>query len=144
MSTQHFDAVIIGAGVAGLCALHRLRDLGLSVLAYERASGVGGVWYWNRYPGARFDSESYTYCYSFSKALLEEWNWRERFAAQPEVLEYLRHVTDRFGLRRDIRFRTTVTAARFDVGDNAWVVMTDDGGQTRAPYLLSAAGALSA
>src|SRR5690606_23178553 len=91
-----------------------------------------------------FDSESYTYCYSFSESLLEEWNWRERFAAQPEVLEYLRHVTDRFGLRRDIRFGTAVTTARFDEGDNAWVVMTDDGGQTRATYLISAAGALSA
>src|SRR5690606_1857998 len=95
MSTQHFDAVIIGAGVAGLCALHRLRDLGLSVLAYERASGVGGVWYWNRYPGARFDSESYTYCYSFSPQLLEEWNWSERFAAQPEVLAYLSYAAER-------------------------------------------------
>ena len=138
------DVVVIGAGVAGLCALYRLRELGLRVRVFEQGSDVGGVWYWNRYPGARFDSESYTYCYSFSKALLEEWSWRERFAAQPEVLEYLRHVTDRFGLRRDIRFRTTVTAARFDEGDNAWVVMTDDGGQTRATYLISAAGALSA
>jgi cation diffusion facilitator CzcD-associated flavoprotein CzcO len=139
-----FDAVIIGAGVAGLCALHRLRESGLSVRAYDSASDVGGVWYWNRYPGARFDSESYTYCYSFSQALLDEWNWRERFAAQPEVLGYLSHVADRFDLRRDICFDTRVVAAHYDDADRSWLIRTDDDRVVRSRYLVTAAGALSA
>jgi cation diffusion facilitator CzcD-associated flavoprotein CzcO len=138
-----FDAVVIGAGVAGLCALYRLREAGFSVLGVERGGDVGGVWYWNRYPGARFDSESYTYCYSFSQALLDDWNWRERFAAQPEVLDYLNHVADRFDLRRGVRFGTAVIAARFDVDAGIWAVTTDRGELLRSRFLISAAGALS-
>jgi cation diffusion facilitator CzcD-associated flavoprotein CzcO len=142
--SERVDAVVIGAGVAGLCALHRLREIGLTARAFESASDVGGVWFWNRYPGARFDSESYTYCYSFSKALLEEWDWQERFAAQPEVLAYLRSFADRFDLRRDIRFDTRVTAARYDERDAAWAVATDRGDSVRASFVVAAVGALSA
>jgi cation diffusion facilitator CzcD-associated flavoprotein CzcO len=141
---ERLDAVVIGAGIAGLYALYRLRELGLAVKAVESASDVGGVWYWNRYPGARFDSESYTYCYSFSQPLLAEWNWQERFAAQPEILAYLNHVADRFDLRRDIAFDTTVTAAAYDEHDSAWVVETDCGRRFRASYVIAATGALSA
>lgn len=139
-----YDAVVIGAGLAGLCALHRLRELGLHVVACERAADVGGVWYWNRYPGARFDSESYTYCYSFSDELLEEWQWRERFAAQPEILSYLNHVADRFDLRRHIRFETEVTAAEYDEQARCWEILTSRGERVRARYLVSAMGSLSA
>lgn len=98
-----FDVIVVGAGIAGLYQLYRLRELGLSVRVFEAGSGVGGTWYWNRYPGARFDSESYTYGYSFSDELLADWNWSEHFAAQPETLRYLNHVADRFDLRRDIQ-----------------------------------------
>ena len=105
-----FDAVVVGAGVSGLYQLHRLRELGMSVHAYEAGGDVGGTWYWNRYPGARFDSESYSYGYSFSPELLDEWDWSERFSAQPETLRYLQHVADRFDLRRDITFDTRVNA----------------------------------
>jgi cation diffusion facilitator CzcD-associated flavoprotein CzcO len=98
---EDFDAVIIGAGVSGLYQLHRLRQLGLKVRVFESGTGVGGTWYWNRYPGARFDSESYTYGYSFSPELLEEWDWEERFASQPETERYLNYVADKFDLRRD-------------------------------------------
>ena len=105
------DAVVIGAGFAGLYMLHRLRDMGLSVRVFERGSGVGGTWYWNRYPGARCDTDSVEYSYQFSDALQQEWRWTERFATQPEILHYLEHVADRFDLRRDIRFGTSVTEA---------------------------------
>jgi len=108
-----FDAVVIGAGVTGLYQLYRLRELGLRVRTLEAASGVGGTWYWNRYPGARFDSESWTYGYSFSQALLDTWDWSEHFAAQPETERYLNHVADVFDLRRDIQFNTRVTAAQW-------------------------------
>ena len=138
------EAVIIGAGVAGLCALYRLREQGVSVRGYERASNVGGVWYWNRYPGARFDSESYTYCYSFSQALLDEWDWQESFAAQPEILSYLNHVTERFDLRRDISFNTGVTGAHFDGQSGTWLIDSDRGQQVRTRYLITAVGSLSA
>jgi cation diffusion facilitator CzcD-associated flavoprotein CzcO len=103
-AVEQFDVMIIGAGVTGLYALYRLRALGLSVRAFEAGGGVGGTWYWNRYPGARFDSESYTYGYSFSEELLQEWDWQEHFAAQPETERYLNYVADKFDLRRDIRF----------------------------------------
>src|SRR5579864_3308472 len=108
-----FDAVIIGAGVSGLYQLYRLRGLGLKVRVFETGTGVGGTWYWNRYPGARFDSESYTYGYSFSPELLEEWSWAERFAPQPETERYLNHVADKFDLRRDIQFESRVNAAHY-------------------------------
>jgi cation diffusion facilitator CzcD-associated flavoprotein CzcO len=141
--TLDFDAVIIGAGVAGLCALHRLIESGLSVRGFERGGDVGGVWYWNRYPGARFDSESYTYCYSFSPELLAEWNWREHFAAQPEIHSYLRHVAERFDLRRHIGFDTEVVSAHYDDDHHLWRVTTDRGEVVRSRYLISCAGALS-
>src|SRR6202046_1032542 len=108
-----FDAIVIGAGVSGLYQLYRLRELGLTVRVFEAGSGVGGTWYWNRYPGARFDSESWTYGYSFSQELLDEWHWEEHFAAQPETERYLNYVADNFDLRRDIQFNSLVTAAHY-------------------------------
>ena len=109
--------------------LHRLRDMGLSVRVFERGSGVGGTWYWNRYPGARCDTDSVEYSYQFSDALQQEWRWTERFATQPEILRYLEHVADRFDLRRDIRFGTSVTEAAFDEAAGCWRIATDDGAQ---------------
>src|SRR5262247_2026630 len=111
---EQFDAIIIGAGVTGLYALYCLRACGLSVRVFEDGGGVGGTWYWNRYPGARFDSESYTYGYSFSEELLQEWAWSEHFAAQPETERYLNFVADTFDLRRDIRFDSRVASATYD------------------------------
>src|SRR3954449_8963513 len=110
--TRTLDALVIGAGVAGLYQLYQLRKLGLQVRAYDTAAGVGGTWYWNRYPGARCDSESHVYCYSFDEALLQEWNWSERYPEQHEILAYLEHVSGRFDLARSIRFNTRVTTAR--------------------------------
>ena len=104
-TAMDFDAVVIGAGVSGLYQLYRLRELGLRVRVFEAGTGVGGTWYWNRYPGARFDSESWTYGYSFSQELLEEWDWEEHFAAQPETERYLNYVADKFDLRRDIQLQ---------------------------------------
>ena len=109
-----YDTIIIGAGMSGLYQLYRLRELGLRVRVLEAGTNVGGTWYWNRYPGARFDSESYSYGYSFSKELLAEWDWSEHFAGQPETLRYLNHVADKFDLRRDIQFKSRVTAAHYD------------------------------
>ena len=113
---ERFDAIIIGAGVSGLFELYRFREMGLTVRVYEEGGGVGGTWYWNRYPGARFDSESYSYGYSFSEELLREWDWKEHFAGQPETERYLNHVADKFDLRKDIQFHTRVVSARFDEG----------------------------
>ena len=126
------DAVVIGAGFAGLYMLHRLRKMGLSVRVFERGSGVGGTWYWNRYPGARCDTDSVEYSYQFSDALQQEWRWTERFATQPEILRYLEHVADRFDLRRDIRFGTSVTEAAFDEAAGCWRIATDDGARLSA------------
>ena len=138
------DAVVIGAGFAGLYMLHRLRDMGLSVRVFERGSGVGGTWYWNRYPGARCDTDSVEYSYQFSDALQQEWRWTERFATQPEILRYLEHVADRFDLRRDIRFGTSVTEAAFDEAAGCWRIATDDGARLSARYCIMATGCLSA
>jgi cation diffusion facilitator CzcD-associated flavoprotein CzcO len=138
------DAIIIGAGIAGMYQLYRLRELGLSVQIFETGSGVGGTWYWNRYPGARFDSESYTYGYAFSDELLQEWNWSEHFAPQPETLRYLNHVADRFDLRRDIRFNSRVSSAAFDEASNRWEVTLDNGERFLARFLITAVGPLSA
>ena len=138
------DAVVVGAGFAGLYMLHRLRDMGLSVRVFERGSGVGGTWYWNRYPGARCDTDSVEYSYQFSDALQQEWRWTERFATQPEILRYLEHVADRFDLRRDIRFGTTVTEAAFDEAARCWRIATDDGARLSATYCIMATGCLSA
>ncbi|MGE0222502.1 MAG: flavin-containing monooxygenase [Acetobacteraceae bacterium] len=142
--TRCYDAIIIGAGIAGMYQLYRLRQLGLSVRVFETGSGVGGTWYWNRYPGARFDSESYTYQFSFSEELLAEWNWSEHFAPQPETLRYLNHVADRFDLRRDIQFNSRVTAARFDEDGRRWTVTLDSGEQHQSRFLVTAIGPLSA
>jgi len=138
------DALIVGAGFSGLYQLYCLRDrLGLSVEVLEAADGVGGTWYWNRYPGARCDSESHTYCYTFSKELLQEWEWTERYPAQPEILRYLNHVADRFDLRRNIRFNTRVTAAHYDEVANLWRVTTGQGERLTTKFLITAVGCLS-
>jgi cation diffusion facilitator CzcD-associated flavoprotein CzcO len=139
-----FDAVVIGAGVTGLYLLHKLRELGLRVRTFEAASGVGGTWYWNRYPGARFDSESWTYGYSFSRALLDTWDWSEHFASQPETERYLNHVADVFDLRREIQFNTRVTAARYREDTRSWEIVLQDGGRYTTRFLMTAIGVLSA
>ncbi|MCE2391976.1 MAG: NAD(P)/FAD-dependent oxidoreductase [Proteobacteria bacterium] len=140
-----FDAVVIGAGFSGLYALYRLRDvLGLDVRVYEAGDGVGGTWYWNRYPGARCDSESYYYSYSFSEELEQEWEWTSKYPEQPEILRYLEHVAERFDLRRDIRLGTRVSSASFDEASGDWEVRTDGGARVRARFLVSAVGCLSA
>jgi cation diffusion facilitator CzcD-associated flavoprotein CzcO len=140
-----FDAVIVGAGFAGLYMLHYLRDkLGLSVQLYETADGVGGTWYWNRYPGARCDSESYYYCYSFSAELEQEWEWSSKYPEQPEILRYLEHVAERFDLHRSIQFGTRVTAAHYLEDSGRWELRTDRGDQVTARYFVSAVGCLSA
>ena len=141
---EDFDAVIIGAGVSGLYQLHKLRQLGLNVQVFESGSGVGGTWYWNRYPGARFDSESYTYGYSFSPELLEEWNWEERFSGQPENERYLNYVADKFDLRRDILCNSRVTAAHYQEETRSWDVILEDGSHYGARFLITAIGVLSA
>ena len=139
-----FDAIVIGAGFAGLYALHKLRDqLGLSVRVYEAASDVGGTWYWNRYPGARCDIESVHYSYSFSEELQQDWEWSERFAGQPEILRYLNHVADRFDLRKDIVFDTRVNSMVWDDDASLWRVGTELGDTVTARYVISGAGNLS-
>jgi cation diffusion facilitator CzcD-associated flavoprotein CzcO len=143
--TPELDAVVVGAGFAGLYALHRLRNMmGLHVQAYEAGSGVGGTWFWNRYPGARCDSESFYYCYSFDDDLAQEWEWSGRYPEQPEIERYLNHVTDRFDLRRSIAFETRVEAATFDDSSNTWEIRTDRGDRVTARFLVTAAGCLSA
>ena len=141
---QQFDAVIIGAGLTGLYQLYRLRQRGLSVCVFEDGAGVGGTWYWNRYPGARFDSESYTYGYSFSEELLQEWDWKEHFSGQPENERYLNYVADKFDLRRDIRLNSRVSSAVYDEGENQWAIETENGHRARARFLMAAVGVLSA
>jgi cyclohexanone monooxygenase len=137
------DAVVVGAGFAGMYMLHRLRGLGLSVRVYEAGDGVGGTWYWNRYPGARCDVESMDYSYSFSDELQREWRWTERYSAQPEILKYANHVADRFDLRRDIQFGTRVTSAVFDEAASRWTVETDRGDHVTARFCVMATGCLS-
>ena len=141
---QVYDAVIIGAGFAGMYQLICLRDkLGLKARVLEAAAGVGGTWYWNRYPGARCDSESYSYMYYFSKDLIQEWSWSERYPQQPEILRYLNHVADKFQLRDDIELDTQVSHARFDSSTNQWVIKATDGKTFHAKYLITAVGCLS-
>ena len=137
------EVVIVGAGFAGMYMLHRLRGLKMSARVFEQGSGVGGTWYWNRYPGARCDVESMQYSYSFSDALQQEWDWSERYAPQPEILAYANHVADRFDLRRDIQFDTVVERAVFDERANLWSVTTSDGKTTRAKFVVLATGCLS-
>ena len=141
---RYFDAIVIGAGITGLYQLYRLRQLGLAVRIFEDGSGVGGTWYWNRYPGARFDSESYTYGYSFSEELLQEWDWKEHYSSQPENERYLNYVADKFGLRRDIEFNARIASAVYDEGENLWLVETEDGRRARGRFLITAVGILSA
>ncbi|HYZ24674.1 MAG TPA: NAD(P)/FAD-dependent oxidoreductase, partial [Rhodopila sp.] len=142
--TTEMDAVIVGAGFAGMYMLHRLRGLGWSAIVFDAAAGVGGTWYWNRYPGARCDVESMQYSYSFDDALQQEWQWSELFAGQPEILRYANHVADRFDLRRDIRFETRVTEAVFDPALRRWTVRTDRGDVISARFCIMATGCLSA
>ena len=138
-----FDVVVVGAGFAGMYMLHRLRGLGLSVRVYEQGDGVGGTWYWNRYPGARCDVESMQYSYSFSDELQQQWDWSERYAPQPEILKYANHVADRFDLRGDITFNTRIDRAEFDERTRNWSVTTSDGNMVTATYLVLATGCLS-
>lgn len=137
------DVLVVGAGITGIYQLYRAREAGFSAQLLEAGGGVGGTWYWNRYPGARFDSESYTYGYLFSKELFEEWEWQEHFAGQPEIERYLNHVVDRFDLRRHMRFGARVTAAEYDAASSTWRVTLDDGSVVRARYLVAATGVLS-
>ena len=138
-----FDAIIIGAGMSGLYQLYRLREQGLRVRVFEAGTDVGGTWYWNRYPGARFDSESYSYGYSFSKELLQEWDWSEHFAGQPETLRYCNYVADKFDLRRDIQFESRVAAAVYKEETRSWTITLEDGSRFNSRFLITAIGPLS-
>ena len=140
---KQVDAVVVGAGVAGLYSVYKLREQGLSVQAFEAGTGVGGTWYWNRYPGARVDSQAYIYQYWFSDDLLNEWNWSERFPAQEETERYLNHVADKFDLRSHIQFKTRVTGASYDEATQRWTVTTDDGQTVSAQFLIMGTGGLS-
>ena len=141
---EEYDVLIIGAGVTGLYSLYRFRNLGFSVRSFEDASGIGGTWYWNRYPGARFDSESYTYGYSFSEELLQEWHWKELYSGQPENERYLNYVADKFDLRRHIRFNSRVASCVYDEEANRWELTMQDGHKARGQFLITAVGLLSA
>ena len=140
---RQLDVVIVGGGLAGLYAIHRLRKVGLKVRAYEAGSGIGGTWFWNRYPGARCDVESLEYSYSFDEQLQQDWKWPERYGTQPEILKYINHVADRFDLRRDVQLNTRIKSAVFDSKANQWVVKTDSGEEIHARYCVMAAGNLS-
>src|SRR5215467_9115740 len=139
-----FDTIVIGAGISGLYQLYRLREIGQKVRVFEAGTGVGGTWYWNRYPGCRFDSESYSYGYSFSQELLNEWNWTEHFAPQPETERYLNYVADKFDLRRDIQFESRVASAHYHDDTRGWKIVLDDGRPYTARFLITAIGVLSA
>ena len=141
---EEFDAIVVGAGLAGMYMLHRLRGLGMRAVVLEAGGDVGGTWYWNRYPGARCDVESVQYSYQFDAKLQQEWTWTERYAAQPEILAYANHVADRFGLRCDIRFDTRVKAAVFDEAELRWELETEEGTCFRARWCVMALGCLSA
>ena len=140
---KHYEVIVIGAGVAGLYQIKRLADLGIEATVLEAGGDLGGTWYWNRYPGARFDSESYTYGYSFSRELLDEWHWKERFSGQPENLRYLNHVADRFDLRKYMQFNVRVDRAHYDEAQNLWRIGTDDGRELTCRFLILALGLLS-
>ncbi len=142
-AAETYDVVVVGAGFGGMYMLHRLRGQGFSVRVYEQGGGVGGTWYWNRYPGARCDVESMQYSYSFSDELQQEWDWSERYAPQPEILRYANHVADRFNLRPDIQFNTAVEACAFDERENIWSVTTSDGKTVNAKFVVLATGCLS-
>ena len=135
--SEQTDVLIVGAGITGIYQLYRAREAGFSVQLLEAGSGVGGTWFWNRYPGARFDSESYTYGYLFSRELWDEWQWKEHFAEQPEIERYLNHVVDRFDLRRHMRFGSRVHSALYDEASSTWTVTTGQGEllRARSPHL---------
>lgn len=139
-----YEAIVIGGGITGMYLTHRLRELGMRFHVFEAGSDVGGTWYWCRYPGARFDSESWTYGYFFDDELLQEWDWKEHFSAQPDTLEYLNLVADKHDLRRNMTFNARAVAAEFDDAENHWAVTFEDGSQARAPLLLTGLGVLSA
>src|SRR5438046_1946444 len=132
------DVLVVGAGITGIYQLHRAREAGFTAMLLEAGGGVGGTWYWNRYPGAQFDSESYTYAYLFSQELFEEWEWCEHYAHQPEIERYLNHVVDRFDLRRHMRFGAKVTSAIWDASSGRWSVVASDGSDLRAQFLIPA------
>ena len=135
------DVLVVGAGITGIYQVYRAREAGFSVVLLEAGDGVGGTWFWNRYPGARFDSESYTYAYLFDRALFDEWEWSEHFAGQPEIERYLNHVVDRFDLRQHIECGARVTSAIWE--GTHWNVTADDGRTWRARFFISATGVLS-
>lgn len=140
---QTFDVVIVGAGFAGLYQLYCTKQLGLTARVLEAGSGIGGTWFWNRYPGARCDVESFDYSYSFSKELEQDWNWSERYAPQPEILQYINHVADRFNLRQDIQLNTRVASATYDEATNKWVICSTDGEVFESQFCIMATGCLS-
>ena len=142
--TLDYDAIVIGAGMSGMYLLYRLRELGLRVRVLEAGTAVGGTWYWNRYPGARFDSESYSYGYSFSQELLDEWDWSEHFSSQPEIERYLNYVADKFDLRRDIQFSSRVASATYDGDSHCWGITLEDGSRYLSRFMITALGPLSA
>ena len=142
-AAEELDAVVVGAGFSGLYMLHRLRGKGLSVKVFEAGGDVGGTWYWNKYPGARCDVDSLNYSYSFDPELEQEWEWTEKYASQPEIHSYLRHVADRFDLRKDVVLQTKVTEASFDEDTSRWTVRTDQGHEVSARYCIMAVGCLS-
>ncbi|PKP67468.1 MAG: cyclohexanone monooxygenase, partial [Alphaproteobacteria bacterium HGW-Alphaproteobacteria-5] len=142
--SEQFDAVIVGAGFAGMYMLHRLRGLGLTARVFEAGEGVGGTWYWNRYPGARCDVESLEYQYGFSDEVQRGWTWSERYAAQPEILRYQNYVADKLDLRRDMRFETRATSATYDERTGLWAVETDKGDSVSTRFCIMATGCLSA
>lgn len=144
MSPQNYDVAIVGAGFAGMYLLHRLRGLGLNAKVIETGSDVGGTWYWNRYPGARCDVESMQYSYQFDEELQQEWKWSERYSPQPEILDYARHVAERYDLRRDIQFDTRVASARYDEATTLWTLTSEDGDTVSARFFVMATGCLSA
>ena len=138
-----YDAIVIGAGVAGIYQLYKLRNIGMRVRLFEAGTGVGGTWYWNRYPGARFDSESYSYGYSFSQELLDEWDWSEHFASQPEILSYLQHVAEKFDLIKDIQFSSDVQSAIYRDDTRSWEIQLQDGTRFSSRFLITGIGLLS-
>ena len=142
-AATELDAVIVGAGFSGLYGLHKLRGLGLRARVFEAGTGLGGTWFWNRYPGARCDVESMEYSFKFDEALQQEWVWSERYSTQPEILRYLNHVADRFDLHRDIALETRVTEAHFDERTARWNVRTDCGDRVSAKFCIMATGCLS-
>lgn len=142
-SNLDYDVLIIGAGLSGILSLYRMRELGLKTRVIEAGSGEGGTWFWNRYPGARFDSESYSYIFSFSQEVLDEWNWTEHFAPQPETLRYIQYLTDKFDLKRDMQFNTRVKSAKFQEDTSSWLLEDEDGSQYTCRYLITAMGILN-